>query len=50
MPIVSLPRRTLTLALSAGSFRRGLTADRMVRRIPAAAPAAAGCPEAQDGI
>ncbi|WP_291335917.1 hypothetical protein [Albidovulum sp.] len=44
-----LLRRTVTLALCAGSFWLGLKADRMVRPPPAAAPAAAHCPEAEGG-
>ncbi len=44
-----LLRRTVTLALCAGSFWLGLKAERMVEPGPAAAPAAARCPEIPDG-
>lgn len=42
-------RRIVTLSLCAGAFWLGLKADQMVRPEPAAAAAAADCPEPADG-
>ncbi len=48
MLIGFLLRRTITLLLCAGSFWLGLKADALVE--PAAAPAAAACPEVPDDV
>lgn len=48
MLIGFLLRRAITLLLCAGSFWLGLKADALVEPDPAAAPAAAACPEVPD--
>ena len=49
MLFVFFLRRIVTISLCAGAFLLGMKTERMIEPKPAAAPAAAECPEPADG-